>query len=118
MRNRIENINGQSALANGLRLVIDPAVLEPLIASVVEATLARIDAARAGSRLDGDRLAYSEKEAARLLDLNVWQLRDERLAGRITASTIVGRRVRYLREDLLNYLMRHRTAEARPAPPK
>ena len=60
----------------------------------------------------GDRLAFDEPTAARLLSLEPHQLRDERLRGRITASTIVGRRIRYLREDLLAYLGRNRT-EAR-----
>jgi hypothetical protein len=37
------------------------------------------------------------------------QLRDERLRGKITASKIVGGRIRYTREDLVQYLLTHRT---------
>jgi hypothetical protein len=59
-----------------------------------------------------DRLAFSESEAARLLGLNPHQLRNERRRGRIAASEIVGRRIRYKREDLVGYLMRNRVNEA------
>jgi hypothetical protein len=83
-------------------LTIDFEALRPLITQVVEETLARVEAARATLP---DRLAFSEPEAARLLGLAPHQLRDERLRGRISASRIVGRQVRYLREDLLRYLM-------------
>jgi hypothetical protein len=59
----------------------------------------------------GDRLAYSEPEAARLLGLAPHQLRDERLRGRISASQVVGKRIRYTREDLTAYLMSRRVGE-------
>ena len=85
--------------------------LAPVIAATVQATLARI---AADSAKLGDKLAFDEPEAARLLSLESHQLRDERLRGRITASVIVGRRIRYRREDLLEYLTRNRT-EARLA---
>ena len=55
-----------------------------------------------------DKLAFTEAEAARLLSLNTHQLRDERLRGRITASKIVGNRIAYRREDLLEYLTSRR----------
>jgi hypothetical protein len=88
-------------------LAIDLDVLRPLIAAVVEETVRRLDEARTALP---DRLAYSEAEAARLLGLAPHQLRDERLRRRIVASQVVGRRVRYLREDLIGYLMKRRTA--------
>jgi hypothetical protein len=88
-----------------LSLTLDPAALKPLIAAVVAEVLAALEADR--NRLD-DRLAYSEAEAARLLGLHVHQLRDERLRSRIGASKIVGGRIAYTRDDLLNYLMRTR----------
>jgi hypothetical protein len=90
----------------GLSLQLDTEVLEPVIRKIVAEVLAATEEKNA--RL-GDRLAYSEQEAARLLGLNPHQLRDERLRGRIAASTIVGRRVRYTRDDLLQYLAASRT---------
>jgi hypothetical protein len=92
--------------ATPVSLSLDATALRPLVQVVVRETLAALEADRA--RVP-DRLAYSEAEAARLLGLNVHQLRDERLRGRIAASQVVGRRVRYLREDLINYLMTSRT---------
>jgi hypothetical protein len=89
-----------------LALPVDSAALQPLIAAVVEATLARIDAARAA--LPDDRLAFGEAEAARLLSLHQHQLRDARLAGEITASVGPGRKILYSREDLLRYLASRR----------
>ena len=83
--------------------------LRPLVETVVTECLARLAADEA--RL-GDRLAFDEPTAARMLALEPHQLRDERLRGRITASQIVGRRIRYQRQDLLAYLARNRT-EAR-----
>lgn len=84
-----------------MQLSIDPVELAPIIAAAVAETLRRIadDEARMG-----DRIAVDEPEAARLLSLKYEQLRDERLRGRITASQIVGRRIRYQRSDLLAYL--------------
>ena len=80
--------------------------LRPLVEAVVTECLARLadDEARLG-----DRLAFDEPTAARMLSLEPHQLRDERLRGRIEASQIVGRRIRYVRGDLLAYLARHRT---------
>ena len=82
------------------------AALEPIIAATVAATLAALQSDE--SRI-GDRLAYTEPEAARLLSLKPHQLRDERLRGRIGASGVVGKGIRYTREDLLGYLARERT---------
>ncbi len=83
--------------------------LRQLVETVVAECLARLadDEARLG-----DRLAFDEPTAAWKLSLEPHQLRDERLRGRIAASKIVGRRIRYVRSDLLAYLARHRT-EAR-----
>jgi hypothetical protein len=90
---------------SGLSLAVDVAALRPLIETIIEATVSRLDAARA--TLDG-KLCFSEEEAARLLGLEPHVLRDERRRGRIKASKIVGRRVRYLREDLTSYLLGRR----------
>jgi hypothetical protein len=73
---------------------------------VVREALAQLEAARAAVP---ERLAYSEQEAARLIGLEPHQLRDERRRGRISASTVVGKRIRYTRDDLVNYLMSRRT---------
>ena len=92
-----------------MQVMIDPVELAPIIAATVSEVMQRI---REDEASMGDRLAFSEQEAARLLGLESHQLRDERLRGRIAASQIVGRRIRYRREDLIAYLARHRT-EAR-----
>lgn len=89
-----------------MALHLDPNALKPLLREIVSEVLAQVEADRARV---GDRLAYAEQEAARLLALEPHQLRDERLRGRISASRIVGRRVRYTREDLLAYLAANRT---------
>jgi hypothetical protein len=50
------------------------------------------------------KLAVDEKEAADLLGLNPWQLRDLRTSGKISHHRIVGGRVRYTPDDLKAYL--------------
>ncbi|MBC7820024.1 MAG: hypothetical protein IAG10_24340 [Planctomycetaceae bacterium] len=92
-----------------MQLSIDPAELAPVIEATVAATVARMRDDEANL---GDALAFDEQTAARLLGLLAHQLRDERLRGRIGSTTVVGKRIRYLREDLLAYLRRHRV-EAR-----
>jgi len=56
--------------------------------------------------LPSGKLAVDEKEAAALLGLNPWQLRDLRRDGRIEHHRIVGGRVRYTVEHLRDYLAR------------
>lgn len=84
--------------------------LGPLIRAVVVEVLGQLEADR--QQLDAvagpQRLCWSEAEAAAMLGLEPHQLRDERLRGRIAASSIVGRRVRYTREDLVGYLAARR----------
>lgn len=88
-----------------LALAVNPDALRDLVRAVVTETLAQVDGARAKVP---DRLCYSEQEAAQLLGLEAHQLRDERLRGRISASRIVGKRIRYLDSDLRGYLMSRR----------
>lgn len=88
-----------------MQVTIDPAELAPVIAATVEATLIRFGADQAKLT---ERLAFNESEAARLLDLEPHQLRDARLRGELAASRITGRRIRYTRQDLLDYLRRTR----------
>jgi excisionase family DNA binding protein len=92
-------------LENPISFVIDPGPLAELVRRLVVEALADLDAQR--QQLP-DRLAYTQAEAARLLGLHSHQLRDERRRGRISASQIVGKRIRYTREDLLKYLTQHR----------
>jgi hypothetical protein len=77
------------------------AELTPLIKRVVQEVL---DALGHQHLLLNNRLAVTEPEAAELMDLNPWQLRDVRLAEKIGFSRIVGNKVRYTAEDLLAYL--------------
>jgi hypothetical protein len=86
---------------NGFQLQIDYEALDPVIRRVVEQTIAALEQHRATI---GDKLAFSEAEAARLLSLNVHQVRDERLRGRIMASRGPGKKILYSRSDLTNYL--------------
>ncbi len=84
--------------------------LKPVITQTIEETLARFDAERLRT---GDRLAYSEAEAAAMLGLKVHQLRDVRLAGRIRCSKITCGRIRYTLQDLQEYLAQNRWAPGR-----
>jgi hypothetical protein len=86
---------------HGLTLQVQAEALRLLIEAVVEETIARLESARA---LLAGKLAYSEEEAARLLSIESWVLRDERRRGRIQASQIVGNRIRYTHDDLVRYL--------------
>lgn len=88
-------------------LHIGPDELRPLVREVVEAVLTETDQLR---QLLNGKLAVTEPEAAALLGLNAWQLRDLRLAGKITHSRIVGGRIRYTLDDLVGYLRRTREA--------
>jgi hypothetical protein len=88
-----------------VQMTLDVEALGPLIERSVQAAIVRLDELRAPF---GDRLAFSEAEAARLIGLEEHQLRDERRRGRIKASQIVNRSIRYLRGDLIDYLMRQR----------
>ena len=99
------NSSTREGSGSGINLQVDPEQLEPLLKKVVTETIVQLEADRA--KLN-DKLAYSEPEAARLLGLQPHQLRDARLAGRIGCSQITGRRIRYTREDLLNYLAANR----------
>lgn len=80
---------------------IDPAELKPLVQEIVAQTLGEL---KQSLPLINGRLALTEPEAAELLGLHVWQLRDIRLTGRIGYSRIVGNRVRYTVDDLQAYL--------------
>jgi hypothetical protein len=78
--------------------------LRSLVEAVVAATVERLDGER---RRIGDKLAYSEPEAAALLSVKPYVLRDARLRGEIVGFRI-GKGVRYEREELLRFLRRQR----------
>jgi hypothetical protein len=71
-------------------LALDQDALIALIRMVVTEALAAFEAER---ETLPERIAFSEPEAAALLGLKPWNLRAERLAGRIAASKIIGRRI-------------------------
>jgi len=83
-------------------LRFDPAELRPLMEEVARAVLREIDSSR--TFLVNGKLAIPEPEAAELLGLHSWQLRDLRLSGKIGFRRIVGNRVRYTPDDLQKYL--------------
>ena len=86
----------------GAALQIDEESLRPLVQQIVSATVVQLEDARAKV---GDRLAYSEAEAAALLSLHPHQLRDERYRRRIKASVGPGRKILYSRDNLVSYLI-------------
>lgn len=86
-------------------LPADAPSLHRLVQEVVRTVLAELNEDRPGG-LPGGKLAVDEKEAAALLGLNPWQLRDLRREGRIEHHRIVGGRVRYTAEHLRDYLAR------------
>jgi hypothetical protein len=92
-----------------VKLDINPDELRPVIEAVVAEMVAKLEIQR--EVLNG-KLAYSEYEAAQLISLTERQLADERRRGRIKASSIVGRRIRYLRSDLMDYLLSRRSADS------
>ena len=79
--------------------------LRPLVQAVVAETLAT------ANRLQGDRLAYTEQEAAALLGLAKHQLRDLRLRGEISAKR-AGRSWLYGRDELLRFLANTNTGQS------
>ena len=83
------------------KLDINPDELKPLVREIVQAVYAETDQLK---HLLNGKLAVTEPEAAAMLGLNPWQLRDLRLSGKITYSRIVGGRVRYTADDLIGYL--------------
>jgi hypothetical protein len=83
-----------------MRIELENADLEPMIRQIVAETVARLQ--NEGEKLG--KLAFTEAEAAALLSMQPWQLRDERRDGRIAASVGRGGRILYAKSDLLRYL--------------
>ena len=84
------------------QIVLDQETLEPLIDAVVQRTLAQC---RHVNENGEERLAWSEKEAAELLGMKVWVLRDLRLDGAVQATQI-GRRWFYTKDQLMELFRR------------
>jgi hypothetical protein len=79
--------------------------LEPLVEQVV----ARVLEQRTGNDAKlGTRLAFTEPEAAALLGMKPYVLRDARLRGETIGSRI-GKKVYYSRDELLKLLARNQT---------
>jgi excisionase family DNA binding protein len=78
--------------------------VEQMVRRVLSMLLSEIDTDRP---LINGKLAVDEREAAALLGLNPWQLRDLRTSGKIGHHRIVGGRVRFTYADLREYLDRN-----------
>ena len=87
-----------------MKILLEETDLRPLIENVVKETLRLIDEAE---RHYGERIAYTEPEAATILGIARHVLRDCRLRGEVAASKC-GKRIMYRRSDLLNLLDRNR----------
>jgi len=87
-----------------MKLSFDEADLRPLIEQIVCAALAQLQADQGRF---GDRIAFTEPEAAALLSLRPHVLRDARLRGEISGAR-VGKRILYERDELLRFLHRQR----------
>ncbi len=83
-----------------MRIELDPESLLPIIEASVEAAIRRMDAADAKL---GDRLGFTESEAAQLIGVKPHVLRDLRLRGEIAVPQI-GKRYIYSRELLAKLL--------------
>ena len=87
-----------------MKLSFDEADLRPVIQQIVAATLVQIQSDEAKL---GDRLAYTEPQAAAILGIRPHVLRDARLRGEISGSR-VGKRILYERDELLRFLRQQR----------
>lgn len=83
-----------------MQLSFDPADLKPIVETVVDEVLARAETALARA---GDRLGYTEPEAAALIGVEPHVLRDCRLRGELHARK-VGKRYVYERSVLVKFL--------------
>jgi hypothetical protein len=84
-----------------VKLELDRESLGGLVQEIVSRVLE--EQAKQKQLLNG-KLAVDEPQAAELLGLNPWQLRDLRLSGKIKFCRIVGNRIRYTPEQLQSYL--------------
>jgi hypothetical protein len=87
-----------------LQIQFDQDALRPLVHLAVSEALERMEADRA--KLSG-RLAFTEAEAAALLGVKPYVLRDCRRRGEL-AGARVGSKIVYSRADLLEFLNRQK----------
>lgn len=87
-----------------MKLSFDEADLRPVIEKIVAATLVQLQSDEAKL---GQKIAYTEPEAAAILSIRPHVLRDARLRGEISGSR-VGKRILYERDELLRFLRRQR----------
>ena len=92
-------------LAQSVNISLNESDLQPLVEAVVALTLNKLEDER---RQIGDKLAYSEPEAAALLSVKPHVLRDARLRGEIEGFKL-GKGMRYARDELLRFLRKHQT---------
>ena len=84
-----------------MKITFDADDLRPIIELVVTETLSRV----ADTRVDDDRLAYPESEAAQLCGLETHVLREQRRLGRIEpCAARPGRRVLYTPASIRAFL--------------
>lgn len=82
----------------------DPRNLETLVTAIV----ARLTERLMGSTLlINGKIGLTEREAAKLLSLNPWQLAHERKAGKIDHVRTVGNRILYTGEHIKEYIKLH-----------
>ena len=82
----------------------DLAELRPLIDAIVSSTVDRLESQAAKL---GEKLAYLEPDAAGLIGVESYVLRDARLRGEIVGCRI-GKKVCYQRGELLKFLQNRR----------
>ena len=87
-----------------MRFEFDVETLRPVIQQIVAETVAQLKAEH--SKFN-DRIAYTEPEAAALLGVQAHVLRDLRRMGEIVGFKI-GKRIVYMRADLVDLLQRNR----------
>lgn len=85
-----------------MRLELSNDDLRPLVAAIVQETLALVD------RLAPDRLAYTEDEAAQQCGIAKHALRDCRLRGELS-GTKAGKTTLYARSELIRFVTSRRT---------
>ena len=83
-----------------MNVTFDEKDLRPLVDLIVATAIERLSDERAEF---GDRLAYTEAQAAALLSVRPHVLRDARLRGEI-AGCRLGKRVLYSHEQLVQFL--------------
>ena len=89
---------------SGVRIELDEAVFQSLVDTAVQRALDRIGEER--TQLNG-RLAYTEPEAAALVGVKPYVLRDCRRRGELPGAK-VGSKIVYSRKDLEAFLERQK----------